>query len=337
MKSRTDRRQIWHALDAAAAAGIRPVIATILRAEGSTPLEAGARALVAPDGTLIAGTVGGGALEFESLRRASSAAGRGENMVFDFALGGPGGADSRPICGGTVRIALQPATTDVLTAHRSAWKAERERRHGVLVTTVTKRADTAAPRIETTWSEGVTGGRRSAYLAEAGREILREPIVPCPRLLIVGAGHVGQALAGIAHLAGFEVAVIDDRPELLSRGAFPPGCDLRQGPIAESADRFATDHETYIALVSRGHRADAEALEALLHKPCAYLGMIGSRRKARIMRDDFLRRGVSTAEAFDRVHTPIGLAIGAESAPEIAVAIVAQLIAVKNSGDPGRP
>ena len=145
--------------------------------------------------------------------------------------------------------------------------------------------------------------------------MLVEPLIPKPLLLIVGGGHVGQAVAAQASLVGFEIVVIDDRPEFARPALFPDGHDdpLRRRS-REQFGRFPIGADTY-----RRHRharpsARRRGAGALLRKPAAYIGMIGSRRKVALMRQEFIESGRATAAEFDRVYAPIGLDIGAHRA-----------------------
>jgi xanthine dehydrogenase accessory factor len=164
-------------------------------------------------------------------------------------------------------------------------------------------------------------------------QALLEPVVPRPLLLIAGGGHIGQALARQAVLIGFDVTVLDDRPEFADPARFPESATTRCAPVAESIASFPVARDTYIVIVMRGHRHDAEALEACIHAPAAYIGMIGSTRKAALMRQSFLEPGIATEEELDRVFAPIGLDIGAATVPEIATSIAAQLVAVRRGSD----
>jgi xanthine dehydrogenase accessory factor len=166
-------------------------------------------------------------------------------------------------------------------------------------------------------------------IAEGAEEVFVEPVLPHPRLVIAGGGHVGQAVALEAFRVGFDVTVIDDRPEFAAAALFPPGVSAVCGPVPAQIAAYGLDDDSYVVLVTRGHRHDAEALERCIHRRLAYLGMIGSRRKVALLREKFLETGLATAEEFDRVRAPIGLEIGAVTVPEIAVSIVAQLIAVR--------
>ena len=158
---------------------------------------------------------------------------------------------------------------------------------------------------------------------------LVEPILPRPVLLIVGGGHVGQAVAVQASWVGFDVVVLDDRPEFTRRELFPEGAATCCGDVVRELALFPFTPETYVVIVTRGHQHDAIALAACLDPPVAYLGMIGSRRKVALLWEDFIASGRATAESFARVHAPIGLDIGAVTVPEIATSIVAEMIAVR--------
>ena len=159
-----------------------------------------------------------------------------------------------------------------------------------------------------------------------------EPLLPKPLLVIVGGGHIGQAVAVQANLVGFEIVVIDDRPEFADPARFPENVTVQCGPIGEQVGDFPIAADTYLVIATRSHQHDAEALAACLHRPAAYIGMIGSRRKVALLRQDFVASGRATDAEFDRVHAPIGLDIGARTVPEIATSIVAQLIAVRRRG-----
>jgi xanthine dehydrogenase accessory factor len=151
-------------------------------------------------------------------------------------------------------------------------------------------------------------------------------------LLIVGGGHVGQAVALQASLIGFDVVVIDDRPEFADPALFPEGVTTLCGDIEKEVADFPVADDTYIVVVTRGHKHDAEALQACIHSPAAYIGMIGSRRKVALIRKSFIESGLATEEELDRVFAPIGLDIGSVTVPEIATSIAAQLIAVRRKG-----
>lgn len=341
-------RDIYSTIVRFCEAGEPFAVVTLLHAEGSTPAKAGAKAIVDSAGA-ITGTIGGGALEVTAQRWAVEVLSQGRPKIFDFALDGPGPQAPAPICGGVVRVLVDPAPQ----CHRSAWAlavdAVAGRRKGVLLTIFDGKTlnvrwldqSSAGNYREFPGPEAIASAMRqeeNAYLAEAAfeqspaREALVEPVAPRPQLLIVGGGHVGQAVAWQASAVGFDPIVIDDREEFTRLGRFPEGTRTVRGDPAAELARFAFALDTYVVLVTRGHQHDAEALLACVRQPAAYIGMIGSRRKVALMRQEFLAAGRMTAEEFDRVYAPIGLDVGAVTVPEIATSIVAQLIAVRRRG-----
>src|SRR5436190_6091630 len=166
----------------------------------------------------------------------------------------------------------------------------------------------------------ICGGQMSVYI---------EPIEPSPELYVVGAGHVGYHLANLAHEVGFRVHVVDDREKFANRDRFPNAVEVVAEDIPAWIERTALPQHAYVVIVTRGHTNDLEALRALAPRELRYLGLIGSRAKvARIY--DALTEDRMPAETLARVHAPIGLDIGAVTPQEIAVSILAEIIAVKH-------
>ena len=166
--------------------------------------------------------------------------------------------------------------------------------------------------------------------------VLVEPLSPPPLLVIVGGGHVGQALARQAALVGFDLLVLDDRPEFTDLSIYPPGTQSRAGDVAEGLAAMELGGDTYVAIATRGHQHDRAALAACVASDAAYVGMIGSKRKVALIRQDLLESGEASAEQLARLYSPIGLDIGAQTVPEIATSIVAQLVSVRRKGSSPR-
>jgi xanthine dehydrogenase accessory factor len=166
------------------------------------------------------------------------------------------------------------------------------------------------------------------YQTDEGPQMYRELLEPRPTLVIVGGGHVGQSLARIAYELDFEVTIIDDRVEYTSPQRFPTATQRITGDIATELSKIATDHLTYIVIVTRGHNHDGQALEAVVRSNAKYIGLIGSKRKIAKIYGELAVRGV-TLEQLQRVHAPIGLEINSISVPEIAVSIAGELVAVR--------
>jgi len=323
------------------------VYCAVIETRGSTPQKAGAVMLVFADGSQR-GTLGGGCVEAEVKRRALHVlAHGGEATVLSFCLDDDYGWDDGLICGGRMNILADPLTRDHagLIDYYQIYQRLIEQGKGC--------------------TEAVLGGDRYLFDA-AGRLVgqlagqapppalleglkplhqrpgpaLRQgiaylPILPRITLLIVGGGHVGQAVAKLAADVDFEIWVLDDRERYASRERFPMARNILVGDIGLTLKELAPklDETFYCIIVTRGHSHDEEALYHLAPTAASYVGMIGSKRKIRLIHDDLLHRGRSE-EVLGRVHAPLGFAIGSQTVPEIAVSIVAELIACRNLNQP---
>lgn len=169
---------------------------------------------------------------------------------------------------------------------------------------------------------------------EDGGDVFRERIGRQPKLIICGAGHVSVPIIKMGKMLGFAVTVLEDRPKFADN-ARAAGADM---VICESFEKALEgihgDSDSWFVIVTRGHRYDTICLENILHKTYAYVGMMGSRRRVAIVKDQLEESGISR-EVLDAVHTPIGLKIGAETPEEIAVSVMAEIIQVKNSREKG--
>lgn len=169
------------------------------------------------------------------------------------------------------------------------------------------------------------GGRMKVFLEKHGAPV---------RLTVFGAGHVARELAALAHQVGFRVTVVDARPEWATAERFP-GCEVLLEDPADHARKVAGSGQDYFCVTTHDHPLDQAVVEALLNKPAAYLGVIGSRRKAERFRMR-LKAGGAEDAALNRIRSPMGLPIGALTPQEIAVSIVAELVQVRRSGQPRR-
>ncbi len=156
-------------------------------------------------------------------------------------------------------------------------------------------------------------------------DIYIEPVVPTPKVFIFGGGHISLFVAKISAMAGFQVVVIDDRPQFASKERFPEAEEVIAEEFPFAFPRLKVNRSSYLVIVTRGHAYDQEVLEWAIDKEVRYIGMIGSRRKIKTVYDNLTAKGID-AKKFQRVHAPIGLNIGALTPEEIAVAIVAEMI-----------
>lgn len=159
-------------------------------------------------------------------------------------------------------------------------------------------------------------------------DIFLEPIMSDPKLVILGAGHLGQALARLGHFLGFQTLVVDDREQFANRERFPDAHEIYVLPFSQVAESVPIDSESFLVVVTRGHQHDLVATEQAVRTPARYVGLVGSRRKIKLIVEDLLKRGVSP-EAFENLYSPIGLDIGSETPEEIAVAVMAEIIALR--------
>jgi xanthine dehydrogenase accessory factor len=243
--------------------GTPGVVATVIRAEGSTPREAGAKMVIAGDGRSW-GTIGGGSVEASVIREAASVIGEGIPRIVDYELeeGSPTG-------------------------------------------------------------DALCGGRM---------EILMEPLPKAEILYVFGAGHVARPLVAMAKEAGFSVTVIDPRPELATRERFSQADEIVITDFAEAAAALQPGPDVYVVVVTPDHEHDEEVVRATLNESYGYVGMIGSRKKVAAVVSHLKDDGFAE-ETIQRLHSPIGLEIGAETPEEIAVSIVAELVAVRRGKD----
>jgi xanthine dehydrogenase accessory factor len=167
-------------------------------------------------------------------------------------------------------------------------------------------------------------------------DIFVEPILAAPTVLILGGGHVGLHVARVAKIAGFDVVVADDREAFANKERFPEASETLAGSWDEIFAQLQVTNHTYLVLVTRGHKGDLDCLRWAVTTDARYIGMIGSKRKFIEIGKVLEREGVP-AERLERVHSPIGLDIGALTPEEIAVAIVAELIAVRRNTAPSAP
>ena len=170
---------------------------------------------------------------------------------------------------------------------------------------------------------GVCGGQLEVFV---------EPLIPPSKIIVIGAGHVGKAVAHLAHWLGFQVIVSDDRPEFSSPEAVPWADEYYPVPMAELPHQLEITPWTYLVLTTRGANVDVEGLPFLLDTPAAYIGVIGSRRRWETARKGLLAKGVNE-DLLDRVHSPIGLELNAQTPEEIAVSIMAEILMLRDGGD----
>jgi len=181
-----------------------------------------------------------------------------------------------------------------------------------------------------TFNMDQTPDDQNGLVCGGSTQVFIEPLIPAPVLYIFGGGHVGLSLYKAAMLAGFEVVVADDREPFANRERFPDARDIHAGDLDATLSKLAPSADSYIAIVTRGHRHDIRVLRWALNTPAHYIGMIGSGRKVVSLFQKLETEGVAR-ESLMRIFAPIGLEINAGTPEEIAISIVAELIAVRRN------
>ena len=316
---------IWRTAADLARAGTGGAIATVARVRGSTPVPAGTKMLVGAEGRLV-GTVGGGCVEADVIGAALDAQARRRPALVTHHLNADLAGDLGLSCGGTVDIFVEPLITD--DAYVRVLEAAAEAASGLVRTAVAW--DTAPVK---TFEALPPGGppRAAATLTSDGR-FVEERLTQAPRVIVFGAGHVGAAIARAAAAAGFRVVVIDDRAEYADPARFDGGIAVLAADLESALARYPVTAADAVVIATRGHRNDAMILERVAASPAGYVGLLGSRRKKEVVTKGLTAAGVP-AHTLQRVRVPVGLAIGAVTPEEIAVSVVAELIAWRRTGD----
>jgi xanthine dehydrogenase accessory factor len=356
--------KIWLEAERTLKQGKPFALATVINVRGSTPREVGAKMLVRDDGQV--GTIGGGCGEAEVYRKAQllleeAAPAR----LTEVDLTGDFEQQEIGTCGGImdVFIDLWSPVRDLPVAHEMA-EAVRGSQPLALVTLVEPGDGTHAtarallrPNAESAplpvelpakavsqlaqivssavpaLMEIEPGGelRQTTHLSDKANQLFVDPLPGAQRLIIIGAGHVGQALADLGAMLGFHVVVIDDRAAFANRDRFPTAAEIIVRPFEKAIDSLKLDRNCYVVAVTRGHSFDEIALRTTLKQRPGYVGMIGSKRRVRATLDRIEADGVDRA-VLEQVHAPIGLDIGAETPEEIAVSIMAEIIRERRRG-----
>lgn len=329
------------------------VLTTILSRSGSAPRAVGTRMIVRGDGSIL-GTIGGGILEARVQQLAKHAFDHRGARVSDFVLTAEDAERMGMICGGELQVLIQyidgsdPAH---LGFHRQVKAALDSGKQAWLVTEIPAGEMARSGQVQCLCRNDGTRvfagehenlpipsppaeSREPHVVTQGVSRFLVEPLCHEGVVFIFGAGHISQQLALLTRLVGFRTVVLDDRAEFANRERFASADDVVVLSSFDDAVRGLTiDANSYIVLVTRGHAHDKTLLGEALATRAGYIGMIGSRRKRDAVYHDLEKEGF-TAVDFERVHSPIGLSIAAETPEEIAVSIVAELIAVRAGANP---
>jgi xanthine dehydrogenase accessory factor len=329
------------------------MLATILSTTGSTPAGKLSKMLIRNQGLASIGTVGGGCLEAEVLASARSLYGTQKARISTFHLN-EDNADSGLICGGSLDVLIEPIDRSFLSVIKSVLSSRERGEDGVLVTILENQRTTGKFYLAVGQSgeEMPFRAEMKGAILESAREVMRthkvsrfgakdaevivEPVPRQPSLILFGGGHVSKFVSRFASQVGFRVTIVDDRVAFANKDRFPEAAEVIYDGFLSAIDRLSITQNTYLAVITRGHKSDETVLERILHSDAKYIGVIGSRRKILTAYKHYLAKGIPR-ELLDRVHGPIGLDIGAITAEEIGLSIVAELVRVRRGAEDAGP
>jgi xanthine dehydrogenase accessory factor len=331
-------------------AGSPLVLASIVGWQGSTPRHSGTKMVISTSGKSY-GTIGGGPLEAAAVNEAGAVLTQRRSRLMDFDLTGDSANSPGMICGGKVVLLLDfvPVTKENAEFFKLWYEAILEG-HDFHFLTILKGQDNAVDVIGHSmffpdgrvtgnypWSEHDMKTLKpelqlissTTVLPLNDIRVIIDPIRRTKTLYCFGAGHVAVPTVHIAALAGFRVVVIDDRAEFANVERFPEASDIIIKDFDGAMAGLDIDGDSFVVILTRGHQYDQTVLAQALKTKAVYIGLISSRKKRESIYAALMAEGVSREE-LDKVHSPIGLSIGAETPEEIAVSIVGELISERN-------
>ena len=341
--------------------GRRYAVCTVVRTSGSTPQVVGAK-MVVDDLGRITGTLGGGCVEGDAFVEARRVIGTDETSLREYELTEELAFDTGLVCGGTMWIWIEPGERALRVGDRDLLgdllAASTGGKPVALATLLEKRGTDLAPdgrifveaggrahgrladgdldaRARDAANDALRQGTARTVALDETHELLVEPVLAKPRLIVVGGGHVGLALARMATLLDYEVTIIDDRPEFATRERFPDGVEVMCADMVKALETMDVGWNSFVVVATRGHKLDSHALRAAVKTPARYVGLLGSKRKT-ILIERMLREEGVEEDRLREVHAPIGLDLGGRTPAEIALSVLAELSAERYGGT-GRP
>ncbi|CAN5209940.1 XdhC family protein [soil metagenome] len=337
--------------------GRRFAVGTVVRTTGSTPQVVGATPLVDEIGRTV-GTMGGGCVEGDAFAEAREVIASGRPSLREYELTEELAWETGLVCGGTMWIAIEPGERALRLAGRDllgdVLAASAGGRPVALASLLLRSGHAVEPggwifvepdgRVHGSLGDGALDERATAVAREAlreggarvvpldeGHELLVEPVVSKPRLVVIGGGHVGHALARQGALLDYEVTVVDDRAEFAQRERFPGAQEVMRADMVEALRTMPIGWNTFIVIATRGHKLDAQCLRAAIATSARYVGLLGSRRKT-ILIERMLRDEGVAEERLRAVRAPVGLDLGGRTPAEIALAVLAEITQERHGG-----
>ncbi len=351
-------RELFEQFEALKPAEGKVAMATLVNTRGTTPRKEGARMLVGAGGRILGSVTIGGCVDAQVIEEAEGVLGENAPKLLELNLGDEEAWEIGLTCGGTIEVFVEPIELDradapPLTYYETLRAHAEQGGGGALITRLDGPHQGAKLLVlDTGKTEGTLGDlfldRR--FAAEAmeclsrglsrtlfleGVRCFVETLGPPSTLLVVGAGHVAIPLVSLARVLGFRTIVVDGRPRFASRERFPDVDGLEVGIPSEVVKSVPLTPTTALVLVAHDYKYDLPVLRHALASSVGYIGMLGSTRRGNAILNLLREEGVAE-EQMARIHVPIGLDLGAQTAPEIALAILAEIVA-ERSGGTGMP
>ena len=355
--------ELFEHLDRLKNAEGKVALATLVNTRGTTPRKEGAKMLVGEGGRVLGSVTIGGCVDAQVIEESASVLADQTPRLLELNLGDEEAWEIGLTCGGTIEVFVEPVDLEkpegatLAVYDRLRMHAESGGRGAVL--TRLQAPDAGGPHngakmllLDSGTREGTLGDAaldaaavtqgsaaikagKSGTLTVEGTRVFAEVFVPPSILLVVGAGHVAMPLVTLARVLGFKTVVVDGRPRFATRERFPDVDDLKIGIPSELVQGIPLVASTALVLVAHDYKYDLPVLRHALGTPVGYVGLLGSSRRGKAILDLLREDGVAE-DALARIHVPIGLDLGAQSAPEIALAVLAEVLAVQR-GATGLP
>ncbi len=360
MTTSADLRETFDQLDELKQHERRVAMATLVSTKGTTPKKEGAKMWVGEDGRIRGSVTIGGCVDAQVVAESDAVLRSATPTLLSLSLGDEDAWDLGLTCGGTVEVLVEPVQLDcdadpVVRAYDAIRAETQAGRRAVAVAPL---GGAAAPRRLVVREDGTTLGTlgdagldaaatlqaldamaqatsRTGEIETAGRRatLFFELHGPATTLVLFGAGQVAMPLVAFAKALGWNVMLVDSRERYATRDRFPDADEIRIGALGEIAAQLRYDASTIVIVVAHDYKFELPVLRVVLAQRPAYIGLLGNRRRGRALLEFLAAEGVD-ATALARVHVPVGLDIGARTAAEIALAALAEAVAVRN-GRPG--
>ncbi|HEV8532284.1 MAG TPA: XdhC/CoxI family protein [Methylomirabilota bacterium] len=343
--------ELFENLDRLRHAEGKVAVATLVNTRGTTPRKEGAKMLVGEDGRVLGSVTIGGCVDAQVIEESASVLATHKPRLLELNLGDEDAWEIGLTCGGTIEVFVEPvdlheASDETLRHYERLRKHAEAGGRGALLTRLDAPQHGAKLLVlDTGAREGGLGSAalderavaetqgplragKSTTLTIDGTRIFAEVFAPPSIMLIVGAGHVSMPLCSLARIVGFKTVVIDGRPRFATRERFPDVDELKIGIPSELVQSVPLGPTTALVLVAHDYKYDLPVLKHALQTPVGYIGLLGSSRRGKAILDLLREDGVAE-DLLTRVRVPIGLDLGAQSAPEIALAVLAEVLAVQ--------